>query len=250
MNRRLTLYLVVGAVTFAAVLLATAPASLVAYGIERATQGRVALRDPQGGAWSGTGRLYARRPAGQLVDLGPLRWRARPSSLLAGALSTDAVVGHGANSMRLDLSPSSLTVRGVDLQLPGSVIAAIDPALETLGPEGSVRIRSDSLRIDAQSVLGLAEVEWREVRLARAKGLEFGSHVARLRGGGGKVGIELATLSGPLQLKGGGSWERRSGAVSISGSAEASSENLAAFLRSVCAEYRDRRCAFRYSRGL
>ena len=92
------------------------------------------------------------------------------------------------------------------------------------------------------------DVELRGVRIARAQGLDFGSHVVRLRGGGEKVGIELATLSGPLQLKGGGTWDR-TGRVTLSGSAEATNPGLSKFLRSVCAEYREPRCAFHYSRG-
>lgn len=249
MSRRTWLLSGFGAMAFVVALAATAPASLVAYALERTTQNRVALRDPQGSAWSGSGRLYARRPEGDMVDLGPLRWRARPSSLLAGRLAAEATLGDNPQPTAVDLSPSSLTVRDLDVQFPGTVLAAIDPALATLGPDGRVRIRSESLRIDRESVLGLADVEWRDVRLARAKGVEFGSHVARLRGGGEKVGIELATLSGPLQLKATGSWAR-GGAVSLSGSAEASSVKLSAFLKSVCAQYRDGRCQFRYSRGL
>jgi len=250
MSRRSSFQLALAAVVFLAVLIAAAPASLVSWGVERATRERVALRDVQGSAWTGTGRLYAREARGSLVDLGPVRWRAKPWSVLTGALVTEVALGDGAKFATVDLSPSSLAVRGLDVRLPGKVLAAIDPALETLGPEGDVRIRSDSLRIDRDAVLGLADIEWRDVRLARAKGLQFGSHVARLRGGGPKVGIELATLSGPLQLKATGSWDRRDGAFSLSGNAEAQSAELAGFLKSVCAEYREGRCAFRYSRGL
>jgi general secretion pathway protein N len=250
MSRRLSLQLALALVAFVAVLVATAPASLVAWSVDRATRERIALRDVQGSAWSGAGRLYARETRGSLVDLGPVRWRARPLSVLTGALAMEIALGDGARFAAVELSPSSLSVQGLDVQLPGRVLAAIDPALETLGPDGNVRIRSDSLRIDPDAVLGLADIEWRDARLARAKGMAFGSHVARLRGGGPKVGIELATLSGPLQLKATGSWDRRGGAFSISGNAEAQGAELAGFLRSVCAEYRESRCAFRYSRGL
>ena len=248
-RRRLVLYLAIGVAVYAGALAATLPATMITQALERATRERLALRDPQGTAWSGSGRLYARSRAGELVDLGPLRWRAQPASLLSGKLAAEVALADAPKLTRVDLSPSSLTVHGLDVQFPGTVLASLDPALETLGPEGMVRVRSDKLRIDAESVLGLAEVEWRGVRLSRAQGLEFGSHVARLRGGGSKVGIELATLSGPLELKGGGTWQR-SGGFSISGSAEARSTDLASFLKTVCAEYRDSRCTFRYSRGL
>ena len=246
---RLATYLALGAIVYAGVLAATLPATMISEVLERATHERLALRDPQGNAWSGSGRLYARSRSGELVDLGPLRWRAQPASVLSGKLAAEVALADAPQLTQVDLSPSSLTVHGLDVQFPGKVLASLDPALETLGPEGVVRIRSDNLHIDAESILGLADVEWRGVRLSRAQGVEFGSHVARLRGGGSKVGIELGTLSGPLELKGSGTWQR-SGSFSISGSAEARSTDLATFLKTVCAEYREGRCQFRYSRGL
>ena len=249
MSRRLLLYLALGGLVYAATLVALLPASVMAGAVERLTQSRVSLRDPQGTAWEGSGRLYASQSPGKLVDLGTLRWRADARSLFRGSLAADVTMGDGRKIASVELSPTSLTLQGLDVRFPGSVLAGVDPALATLGPEGVVRLRSDELRIDSHSVLGLAEVELRSVRIARARDIDFGSHLVRLRGGGEKVGIELGTLSGPLQLKGAGTWER-SGAVSIAGSAEATDPSLAAFLRSVCAEYREPRCAFRYSRGL
>jgi general secretion pathway protein N len=247
--RRLGLYLGLGALAYAVALAATLPAAWVSHAVGRATQERMVLRDEAGSAWSGSGRLYARQRSGQLVDLGALRWRAQPASLLGGKLHAELTFGDTGKVTSLDLSPASVTVQGLDIEFPGVVLAAIEPALEALAPEGVVRLRAEKLRIDADSMLGLADIEWRGIRLARAHDLDLGSHVARLRGGGSKVDIELGTLSGPLELRGGGTWVRRSG-FNISGSAEPRSAELAAFLRSVCAEYRDSRCTFRYSRGL
>jgi hypothetical protein len=62
------------------------------------------------------------------------------------------------------------------------------------------------------------------------------------------VDIELASLAGPLELEGSGSWAA-GGAFKISGNAQAGNAELAGFLRGVCAEQRGERCFFRYSRG-
>lgn len=232
--------LVLGALVYGAVLAATAPATLTAYVIERFTKERLVLRDPIGTVWAGSGRLAARLRSGETLDLGPLAWRVRPWSSLE--------LVHAGKTAGAEISLSGITLRHLDVQLPGALVASLDPALEALGPQGTVRISSEELRIGRDSVLGLAQVEWRDVRLARVRGLALGSHVARLRGGGGTVGIELASLPGPLQLKGGGSWDRQGGGFALSGSAEAKGGELGAFLRSVCAEYRDSRCFFRYAR--
>ena len=98
----------------------------------------------------------------------------------------------------------------------------------------------------AGSILGQAEIEWRQVRLARAPGLDLGSHVVKLRGGGRKVDIELATLSGPLRLSGSGTWTPEAG-LSLSGMAEHDAQPtpaLATFLAGVCASYSQNRCRF------
>jgi len=110
--------------------------------------------------------------------------------------------------VHVELSLAGLSLQGLDLTLPGRVLASFVPGLETLGPGGELRVRSESLRVDDDSILGVAEIEWRQVRLSRAPGLDLGSHVAKLRGAGSRVDIELATLEGPLRLSGKGSWNR------------------------------------------
>jgi len=244
MSRRLVLLLVVGALIYGAVLVATFPAPWVSHMVEMASQRKLVLREPLGTAWRGQGRLYARQRSGALVDLGPVRWSASPATLLTGKLAGELTVAE--KTMQVEASQSSLTVRRLDVQFPGALLAGFAPELAAVGADGVVRVRSESLRVESDSLLGLAEIEWRGLRLARAQNLDLGSHVARLRGGGAKVDVELASLEGPLKLTGGGTWTR-SAVLVVSGSAEARAANVAPFLRSVCADYRDARCNFRYS---
>jgi hypothetical protein len=101
--------------------------------------------------------------------------------------------------------------------------------------------------VERGSILGSAEVEWRNVRFSRAPGLLLGSHVARLRGGGNKVDIELGTLEGALRLTGTGTWDPKTG-LRVAGAAEHSAQSpaeLSRFLQAVCSGYRDNRCDFR-----
>jgi len=70
--------------------------------------------------------------------------------------------------------------------------------------------------------------------------------VARLRGAGSRVDIELGTLGGPLRVAGAGSWSPRGG-LALSGTAEPrpdAAAGLVPFLRGVCPEFRDGRCIF------
>lgn len=229
--------LIFGCVTYLAALAALAPASLATHGFSFLLNKKIEVREPRGSAWAGSARLYARRGA-ELMDLGELSWRVRFADV---ALS-------GAAHASIGVRPWGVAIRGLDATLPAAALALLDPALQALGPQGTVRIRSERLRIDAGSVLGLAEVEWRDARLERARGLALGSHVARLRGAGARVDIELASLAGPLQIEGGGNWAA-GGAFRISGSAHAANAPLVEFLRGVCAEQRGPRCFFRYARA-
>jgi general secretion pathway protein N len=225
---------VFGFLTYLAALAVLAPASLTMKGLSFLSNEKLQMRDPQGTAWVGSARLYA----GGVMDLGEISWRIGLADIaLAGAARAS-----------VEVRPWGIAVRGLDATFPAAALAMLDPALHALGPQGTVRVRSERLRIERGSVLGLAEVEWRDVRLVRARGLELGSHVARLRGGGARVDIELGSLEGPMRIEGGGTWTA-GGAFSISGSAEAANAPLGAFLKSVCAESRGGRCFFRYSRS-
>jgi len=246
-GRRAALVFAAAGAMYAIVLIATAPAAWIARTVERASAHKLQLREPVGSLWAGSGRLYADQRTGPLLDLGLLRWSTSWTALLGGTLAADLALGETSKIMHVQMSPTHTTIRGLNLELPGKLLSAYAPGLEAFGPEGMLRIRSDDLRFDDGSVLGLMEIEWRQIRLARGQGLDLGSHIARLRGSGSKVDIELGTIEGALRLSGGGSWARDAG-LTLSGTAEHSAEQspaLASFLRGVCTEYRDHRCAFR-----
>jgi general secretion pathway protein N len=246
--RRFALYGGVGIAIYLATLVATVPAPWASRAVERISGHKLQLREPTGSLWSGSGRLYATQRSGPQLELGELRWKTAWAGIFRGKLVTDVAFGNASRAMHVELSLSGVTVQGLDIALPARVLANFAPGLDTVGPQGTLRLRSDSLRLDADSILGLAEIEWRQVRLTRAPGLDLGSHIARLRGGGSKVDIELGTLEGPLRLTGKGTWDRESG-LTLAGAAEHGAQagtELAQFLRVMCPEYRNNRCGFRF----
>ena len=244
---RIALYCAVAALTYLVTLGATVPAAWVARALERAASDRLLVRAPTGTVWAGSARVFARPRAGPPIELGELRWRSRWTALLAGSFASDIAIGSAGKSAHFELSPFGMSLQELDISLPGHAIVAFAPELETFGPDGVLRLRSDSLRVEGDSILGLAEIEWGQVRFARAPGLALGSHVARLRGGGSKVVIELGTLDGPVQISGSGQWELASG-LTVTGVAKHSpqvSPGLVQFLRGVCPRYHDNGCDFR-----
>jgi general secretion pathway protein N len=248
---RLLVYGAVGALAYLLTLTATFPAAWVSRALERASAEKLLVRAPEGTLWAGGARVYARERSGPPLALGELRWKTTWRSLFAGKLATELIFGDAGRAIHLELSPFGMTLQGLDVVLPARVLTTFVPGLETVGPEGMLRLRSDSLRVEDHSILGLAEVEWRQVRLSRAPGLDLGSHVARLRGGGSKVDIDLGTLEGPLRLSGSGTWDLKTGlkgAGSAGHDAQVSPE-LIPFLRAVCPEYRNNSCGFRFASG-
>ena len=246
---RIALYCTVGVLAYLATLVATLPATWISRALERASSEKLLLRSPAGTVWNGSARIYAKARSGPPLELGELRWKTAWTSLLAGRLATDIALGGAGRPTHLELSPFGLSLQGLDVTLPAKALASFAPGLETFGPEGVLRVRSDSLRVESDSILGLAEIEWRQVRFARAPGLFLGSHVARLRGGGSKVDIELGTLDGPLRLSGTGNWDPKGG-LRMSGAAEHGPQappELAQFLKAMCTDYRDSRCGFRFA---
>jgi general secretion pathway protein N len=245
---RLLVYCAVGAFAYLVALAATFPAAWVSRALERASAEKLLVRAPEGTLWTGHAQIYARDRSGPPLELGELRWTTSWKGLVVAKLASDVTFRDSAQPVHVELSPASLSIHGLDLALPGSVLASFVPGLETLGPGGELRVRSENLRLDGDSILGVAEVQWRQVRMSRAPGLELGSHVARLRGGGTRIDIELGTLEGPLRLNGSGSWTRETG-LKITGSGEHQAEapaELPQFLRAVCPEYRNNRCGFRF----
>jgi general secretion pathway protein N len=245
-TRRIALYGAVGVIVYFVALAIMAPASWISRAVERASAQKLQLRAAGGSIWTGSGRLYAVPRSGAPIELGELRWRTAWPALFTGRLTADISLGEGKRAAHVEMTPTGTTIRGLDVALPGKALSGFVPGLEAVGPQGTLRIRSESQRIDAGSFLGLAEIEWRRVRFTRAPGLDLGSHVARLRGGGNKVDIELATLEGPLRLSGTGAWTKEAG-LSLSGVAEHDAQQppaLATFLAGVCGSYSQNRCRF------
>jgi general secretion pathway protein N len=246
---RLLVYCAVGAFAYLVALAATFPAAWVSRALERASAEKLLVRAPEGTLWTGHARVYVRERSGAPLALGELRWKTAWSGVFAGKLASDVTFGDAERPVHLELSPFGVTLQGLDVVLPARVLSAFVPGIDTVGPDGMLRVRSDNLRVEDDSILGLAEVEWRQVRFARAPGLDLGSHVARLRGGGSKVDIDLGTLEGSLRLSGSGTWDLKAG-LKGAGSAEHGAQvppELPPFLRAVCPEYSNNRCGFRFA---
>jgi general secretion pathway protein N len=242
---RVAAYVIVAVAAYAGAAAMTAPAAWLARALEDASAGRLLAGEISGTVWTGSARLFVRTPDERALDLGVLRWTARPSGLFPPRIGAALRLPAAAQPVLLQISPASIAVERLDLQLSAALLPALVPALATLGPEGTVRVRSESLRLERNAYFGLAEVEWRRAALAGQPGIALGSHIARLRGAGERVDIDLGTLEGALHLRGKATW-RPNGSFEIAGTAEARAPEIASLLQAFCVSYQDATCHFSF----
>jgi general secretion pathway protein N len=214
---------VAGLVAVLAVLLSQAPASLADVALERVTQGRVRIADASGTVWSGRGRVVladvaeAERGTGRtetvagVVIPGAFTWRLSPWPLLVGVL--DARIEH--DSMR---QPVLLTGRGGELRATPGAVTLPPVALDRMGspwntirPTGSLSVAWENVTLRSGRFDGRASVELSQTASALTPVRPLGAYRIDIVGSGAQAQVKMHTLSGPLRLDGGGTWDARSG---------------------------------------
>lgn len=215
-----------------------APARWLAFGLSRASAGRVVLDDARGTVWSGSARLLLTGGVGSndaTALPGRLDWRIRPgwggvsAELNAACCTAQALVLQG----QLRWGGARLRVGDQRSQWPAAVLAGLGTPWNTLQIDGDLVLSTQAL-----------SVEWVEGRLAMAGSAELtalrlssrlstlkpmGSYRITLNGGSTST-LRLETLEGALQLAGTGQWVgsrlRFSGTASAAPDREAALSNL------------------------
>lgn len=198
----------------------TLPAAWLAPLVERQTGGRLSLGDVTGSVWRGSAFVGAISttetsasplfPDIPLVPLLPGRfhWQLSPMVLLGrlemrldnpDALSQSAKI-RGSGS-RWQLTPSALL-------LPADRLTALGAPLNTLKPSGRMRLSWDALTL-TRSMQGLTidghmQLDLTEIASALSPVKPLGAYQLQVDWRGDRAQLKLQTLSGPLQLQGGG----------------------------------------------
>ncbi len=225
--------------------LAFAPAAWLADALSAATGQRLLLADARGTVWEGSavfvlaggeGSHDASALPGRLHwTLGPdgmaLALRARHACCINGELRLRVVPGLGSLRMELPAGPGPVG------QWPAAWLVGLGTPWNTVQPSGSLQLSSSGLslesvqgrwRFDGQAVLELSSMASRLSTLP-----VLGSYRLQLRGseaGGESAAVDIATISGALQLSGSGQWAaskfRFNGQASAAEGSEAALSNL------------------------
>ncbi len=194
-------------------LMATAPATLVDAGLQRASDGRLRLADAQGTLWSGAGQIEMRDAGGRTGAVQSLAWLVRPASLLRGHLVYEVELDQAARRIPVTLSFSRIELADAEFTLPAAALGLAVPTLAPLRLTGDARLHVESLSVGRSGMQGNATLQWRAAGSALTPVSPLGEYEVRLKDDGAMVQASLRTLQGPLQLDGTGSWAKGSAPV-------------------------------------
>ncbi len=198
--------LAIGLGAYALALIATAPATLVDAGLQRASHGRLRLAEAQGTLWSGSGQIEIRDAGGRTGVAKSLAWRFLPESLLRGRLVSEVELDQSARRFPVTISLSRIEIANAEISLPATVLGLGVPKLAPLGLTGDVLLRVASLSIERKEMQGNATLQWRDAGSVLTPISPLGDYELRLDGEGATVHAYLRTIQGPLRLEGKGSW--------------------------------------------
>lgn len=191
---------------YAAALIAQAPATLVDHGLQQASSGRLRLTQASGTIWSGTGLIEIRDAGGRNTIARNAAWRVLPESIWRARLVCEVQLEGAARPFPVSASPSKIEIRGLELNLPAGALALAEPSLMPLRLSGDVLLQTSDLSVGRDGMLGNLKLQWRGAGSAFSPVSPLGSYELKLEGRGNTVSAVLATLQGPVQLDGSGTW--------------------------------------------
>jgi general secretion pathway protein N len=202
------------------VLLATAPADILFWAVNRFAPGRLAVEGVRGTLWHGELRRVSLVTRGGAVDTGPLVWNVRPLRLLLGELALDARLGGAASGTAdISLAPRGVNVRRLDLTVPAAWLGAMSSNLEMWQLAGTLSMRCQDFVLYPDAYRGQGEIAWREAASGFSSVKPLGDYRAEISGVGKVLRFSLTTGAGPLELKGDGEWS--AGRLKFEGTARA-----------------------------
>jgi len=203
------------------------PATALTPWLERASNGHWRLAAVEGRLWEGQGSLLARSSdAAPWEIVQNLRWKIRWSTLWRGRLAADINIGPGAALFAV--SPGGVSLEQFDVTLPATAAVALLPgALGRYGWAGDLRARGNSFACawGNRSCNGEIELLWSGAAVTEVPGRILGDYRFRLVGEGQALRVDLATLSGRLEINGSG--EITGKGLSFHGEAGASGSDAA-----------------------
>lgn len=192
-------------------LIIYAPASLLAWGIEKAGINTFTLQRPGGTIWHGYGHIAVPAGNSEATVITRVEWTILPLHLLVGTLKTslafsdDALMGKAVVSA----TPGALLIDNLKLAAPASTISLIYAPASLVSPAGNIAVTADAVSLSSKQFLGTAKLTWRNAGSALTQVNPLGDFEFAAKGDktGNKATIIGKTLGGPLLVSLNGSWD-------------------------------------------
>jgi general secretion pathway protein N len=198
---------------YLALLLAWAPASLLAWALPHYTGQAVWLDRAAGSVWRGQAAgVRVQSASAPDLQLGRLNWQLRPLDLFAGRLGFQLQLGgagiDAAGVLRAGTRGSEL--RELRAELPAKMLGQVSPDLALWQPGGRLLFESAALAFKGERVDGQANLRWLDAASGRVRP-PLGNYRFDLAGAESGFNLKLTTESGALQLQGSGVWNPQRG---------------------------------------
>lgn len=201
-------HLALALLVYLVLLLAWAPASVLAWAAPRLSQQSVWLEQPYGSVWQGGAAGLRLEVSGQSATLGQIDWRWRPVDLFRGRLGYRVRLSGPETDAAATLrgGPRGGELHDARAELSARLLASLSPDLALWQPEGRLVLEAQRVVIGTGGAAGKATLRWLDAASGRVK-QPLGSYRAELEGVDRGLAITLSTESGALLLQGTGNWD-------------------------------------------
>ena len=200
---------------YGAFLLASTPASVVAWVLASSTTGIVTLEGARGGLWHGhAATLVVLSGSGSAQRFERLRWEWLGSRLIAGELAFRIEIEDPKLSGvgRFALHTGGVRVNDAALRFPASLPAAQVSALSEAALSGEFLVETKEFDLDKENFNGSAAILWHRAASTLSSVRPLGSYRAVVTAAGPQIEIRIETIGeGALHVEGHGTWSRGEG---------------------------------------
>ncbi|MCR4300172.1 MAG: type II secretion system protein N [Sulfuricaulis sp.] len=218
-KKRWLLYIIFGLVFYILFLIIEMPASWVAWGLNRYTQGTVRLDPISGSLWGGNGRLVMYYPPTTPHDFGQAKWHINPLWLLTGRVKLSLQTNHQDKKIKttVEWANEYFILHDTEADFHAPFIAQIYTPLALINPQGKVSLITSELKMTPEKLEGIAVLEWSNAGSSLSSVQPLGDYRLDITGADKTANLKLTTLRGDLEFTGQGQWQLRTGQLTISG---------------------------------
>lgn len=221
MSRRAWRYAGLGLALYVVFLAATAPASLMAWALARATNNALVLQATSGTLWNGNGELSYARPHAAGINFGRGEWQLNPLWVVLGSIGVNLDFKHPDVMLKAQgrLGFRKVNVRDVDIRLRAALVPVLFAPATIAGPSGDIRITAREFSVSREGSRGQAVALWTAAGTTVSSVNPLGDYRVVASGRRKTVSLALTTDGGELVISGQGSWSMQTRRLQIRGTA-------------------------------